>query len=160
MVNGRLMRSVALIFLLTSCSFFSTTEKSQSAKDSYTLPTLPKSWKANHTQQADYIFYGPEGSSLLIQSFCKEFQSPSLKNLAQGTFNSLDRAQITEQEEFNLQDRKALRSQGEAFLDGVKIHLTLVNTKRNNCYYDFLEVLPKTKTQSVINQVLKGIAFK
>ncbi len=154
------MRSVALIFLLTSCSFFSSTPQSQSAKDSYTLPSPPKSWKANHTQQADYVFYGPKGSSLLIQSFCKEFQSPTLKNLAHGTFNSLDRAKITEQVEFNLQDRKALRSQGEAFLDGVKIHLTLVNTKRNNCYYDFLEVLPKTKSQSIIDDLLKGITFK
>lgn len=160
MENGRLMHSVVILFLLSACSFFSTTDKSPSAKNTYTFSELPSSWKEGKTVDHDYVFYGPQGSSLMIQSFCQEFQSASLSNLAHATFNSLDRSEIIEQKEFMLQDRAALMSKGTATIDGVRFRLTLVNSKRNNCYYDFLEVLPQQGAVSIIEQFIKGLSFK
>lgn len=160
MKNGRLMRSVVIFLLLSSCSFFATPDKSTSAKNTYTISKLPSSWKEVKTQDHDYVFYGPNGSSLMIQSFCNEFQSASLSNLAHTTFKSLDRSKIIEQKEFMLQDRAALMSKGEATIDGVRFRLTLVNTKRNNCYYDFLEVLPQQGTDSITDQLIKELTFK
>jgi hypothetical protein len=160
MKNGRLMHSVVLFFLITACSFFTASDKSISAKDSYILSPLAPSWRQEASLKADYLFSGPAGASLIVQSFCHEFQSSSLKNLAQETFNSLDQAQVTKQNEFILQGRSALRTQGIGQLDGVKVHLTLINTKRNNCYYDFLEILPHAQTASIINELLAGITFQ
>lgn len=159
MMNGRLMRSVVLAFLLTACGFFAP-DKSPTAKDSYTITAPSSQWQAITNPDSDYLFYGPQGSSLMLQSFCHEFQSESLSNLAQKTFRSLDKSTIVEQKEFMLQDRTALRSQGVATVDGVQVKLTLINTKRNNCYYDILEVLAHKEAPSIIDHFIQGINFK
>lgn len=154
------MHSVVLFFLISSCSFFASSDISISAKDSYSLPPLSSSWQRQSSADVDHLFLGPAGASLLIMSFCHEFQAPSLESLAQGTFASLDQARITEQKSFMLQERAALRTQGIGQLDGVPVYLTLVNSKRNNCYYDFLEILPQVKTKSTLDELLLGIRFK
>lgn len=159
MGNGRLMHSVVILLLLSACSLF-TADKSPSAKNSYQFSHLPADWKQKQDSNYDYLFYGPQGSSLMIQSFCNEFQSPSLESLARTTFHSLEPSHITEQKEFILQDRAALISKGVASVDGVKVYLTLINSKRNNCYYDFLEVITHSNSPTIMNQFLKGLTFK
>lgn len=158
-MNGRLMRSIAILFLITSCSFFLPSPKKESAKESYKIRQIPSTWSEQQTDRADYYFMGPHGSSLIVQSFCNEFQNSDLKNLALTTFRSLEKSRILDQKSFMLQNREALRSSGEAYVDGVKVSLTLINTHRNNCYYDIFEILPQ-KSSSIIDEFIQGITFK
>jgi hypothetical protein len=120
---------------------------------------VPNGWSEHKTDQADYYFQGPQGASLIVQSFCNEFQNDDLKKLAATTFRSLDSSTITQQKTFTLKNRDALETRGEASMDGVKVNLTLINTRRNNCYYDFFEILP-LKQKSNINEFISGVEFK
>lgn len=161
MINGRLMHSVVLfLFLFTSCAQLFTADKAVKAKDTYTVPALPPQWKSRSPQDGDYMLTGPLGASLFIQSFCGEFQGESLPILARKTFKSLDQSKILEQKEFILSGRSALKSSGEALVDGVRIRLHLINTKRNNCYYDFLEILPMPQSPSMMDQFIRAVKFK
>lgn len=162
MMNGRLMHSVVLFLLLilSSCSQLLTADKPLNAKKSYQPKKIPSQWELKENKNVDYILHGPQGSSILMQSFCNEFQGSPLNSLADKTFNSLDKSKITTRTEFILQERAALKTTGEAYIDGKQIYLTLINTKRNHCYYDFLEILPLKHSPSVIDEVINGVKFK
>ena len=153
------MQSIAILLILSSCSFFLPTPKTKNAKASYQLRHVPGGWREHKTEQADYHFQGPGGASLITQSFCHEFQNEDLQQLASQTFYSLDKPQITQQQLFDLNNRQALRTSGEAAIDGVRVQLNLINTRRNNCYYDFLEILPLHQ-KSQIDLFIRGIEFK
>lgn len=153
------MQSVAILLILSSCSFFLPSTKTKNAKTSYQMRFVPNGWSEHKTDQADYYFQGPQGASLIVQSFCNEFQNDDLKKLAATTFRSLDSSTITQQKTFTLKNRDALETRGEASMDGVKVNLTLINTRRNNCYYDFFEILP-LKQKSNINEFISGVEFK
>ena len=153
------MQSIAILLILSSCSFFLPSTKTKNAKTSYQMRFIPNGWSEHKTGQADYYFQGPQGASLIVQSFCHEFQNEDLKNLAANTFRSLDQSKIQQQKSFILKNREALETRGEASMDGVKVNLSLINTRRNNCYYDFFEILP-LKQKSSIDDFIKGVEFK
>lgn len=153
------MQSIAILLILSSCSFFLPSNKMKNAKTSYQMKFVPNGWSEHKTDRADYYFQGPQGASLIVQSFCNEFQNDDLKKLAINTFRSLDNSIIKHQKSFTLKNREALETIGEASMDGVKVNLNLINTRRNNCYYDFFEILP-LQQKSIIDKFIQGVEFK
>lgn len=153
------MQSIAILLILSSCSFFLPSTKTKNAKASYQMKFVPNGWSEHKTDRADYYFQGPHGASLIAQSFCNEFQNDDLKKLAANTFRSLDSSIIKQQKSFTLKNREALETRGEASMDGVKVNLALINTRRNNCYYDFFEILP-LQQKSMIDEFIQSVEFK
>jgi len=156
-----------LLFLFTSCSFMmGSSEESVSAKNQeYKVQFSAADWKLKSKEdRSDYVWENTkDGRILLSNSFCKEFQDQSLEALASKTFKTVDDLKIEKKNYLTLQDREAFRLEGRGKVDGVSVGLILLNTRRNNCYFDFVSITPlefAKESQTDFDYFLKSVEFK
>jgi hypothetical protein len=159
------MKLCFLLLLLSSCSFFiSGKEAPKTAKGSlYSISYSLPYWEYKKDKRSDYVFENSkDGRVLLSNSFCEEFQEDSLEHLALKTFNTIKNFKTKSSEYTTFQHREAYRVEGSGLVDGVKVNLKILNTRRDNCYYDFLSIIPdKSKEEDdAFNVFLSTVAFR
>lgn len=157
------MKIVFLSFILSSCSLFVPTPKGPiSAKGKlYTISYAKPGWSYKINNKSDYIFENTNGQILLSNSFCEEFQSEPLDRLALKTFNGLKNFKTSLSEYTTFHNRESYSLQGAGEIDGVKVNLKLLNTRRDNCYYDFVYISPATNKveTEAFSDFLKTVIF-
>lgn len=151
------------LLLLSSCSIFFGSEAPRSAKDRYYQVNFKKDhWDAKKDQRSDYVFENTkDGRIILSNSFCEEFQDQALDRLALKTFRTIDNFTVKKQDYTTFNNREAYRVSGSGEVDGVRVNLQLLNTRRNNCYFDFLAIDPEASTtDTVFDDFLSAVEFK
>jgi hypothetical protein len=159
------MKLLLLLLFLSSCSMFmSGKESPKTAKETRYKVTFDKpDWKYKKDKRSDYVFENlNDGRILLSNSFCEEFQEESLESLARKTFKSVKSFKVHKNHYSTFNDREAYRISGSGLVDGVKVTLRLLNTRRNNCYFDFLSISPEgtEKDETIFNEFLKSVEFQ
>jgi len=153
------------LFLLSSCSiFFGGKDAPKTAKGSlYTIHFSESGWVPLKEKSSDYVFENSnDGRIMLSNSFCNEFQEQPLDTLAKKTFNNVKNFKILVNKYTTFQDREAFHLEGIGQVDGVVVGVRLLNTRRDNCYFDFVAITPeKTKDQhSAFVPFLKTVVFR
>ena len=150
------------LFILSSCSLFFGDEAPKSAKDKdYSLSYSSPEWVQKKDERSDYVFEHKDGRIFLSNSFCEEFQDQPLDRLALKTFRAVDKFKATSQNYTTFNNREAYRVNGTGEVDGVKVVLKLLNTRRNNCYFDFLAIDPaKAADEKAFEAFLNSVEFK
>lgn len=151
------------LFLLTGCSLFFGSEAAKSAKEKhYKINFQAPHWSAKQDKRSDYVFQNEkDGRIILSNSFCEEFQDQPLNRLALKTFRTIDNFKVQQQDYITFNNREAYRVTGTGEVDGVKVNLKLLNTRRNNCYFDFLAIDPLTsQADSSFEKFLNSVEFK
>ncbi len=154
---------ISLIFLSGCSLFIGGSDTPKSAKGSRYVVNFNKSgWPPKSDPRSDYVFENrADGRILLSNSFCDEFQEQPLDQLATKTFNSVAEFVVKEGVYTTFQDREAYRILGTGQVDGVPVTLQLLNTRRNNCYFDFLAISPAgtSKDDAPFEDFLKSVNF-
>ncbi len=159
------MKLVLSLLLLTSCTLISSGEAPPSAKGKqYQVRFQAKDWDEKSDKRSDYVFINKaDGRILLSNSFCNEFQEQSLEELAAKTFRTVDAYKEGSGGYTTFHNREAYRHEGTGVVDGVKVNLKILNTRRNNCYFDFVSINPemvKNNTDKAFDQFLNSVKFK
>lgn len=161
MVSMKLL--FALIFISGCSLYFGGKDQPKTAKGiRYSIPFSLPYWVYKKDKSADYVFENNDGRILLSNSFCGEFQEQSLERLATKTFKTVDDFKPKISEYTTFQNREAYRIEGNGKVDGVPVKLRLLNTRRDNCYFDFVSINPdKTMEQdAAFETFLKTVSFK
>lgn len=151
------------LLLLSSCSIFFGSEAPRSAKDQhYQVKFKADQWDSKKDQRSDYVFENKkDGRIILSNSFCEEFQEEPLDRLAIKTFRTIDNFKVKKQDYTTFNNREAYRVTGSGEVDGVRVNLQLLNTRRNNCYFDFLAIDPEAATtDNVFDDFLSSVEFR
>jgi hypothetical protein len=159
------MRVLLLMLLASSCSLMFGSKPPPSAKGKeYKIHFDEKNWaKKDKDERSDYVFENKDGSILLSNSFCGEFQDQPLDYLANKTFKAVGDFKPEKGEWTTLLKREAYRLEGKGKVDGVPVGLQIVNTRRNNCYFDFVAITPQKLTpadRELFNRFLSEVEFK
>ena len=156
-----------LFFLLTisGCSIMMGPKEATSAKDtSYKVSFQAENWKLKEDKRSVYIWMNSlDGRILLSNSFCDEFQDQALEVLAVKTFNAVSDLTILKKEYTIFHQREAYAIEGTGKVDGVGVKLRLLNTRRNNCYFDFVSITPlidKNHETIEFESFLQSVVFK
>ncbi len=128
----------------------------------YSITFNNPGWVYKKDKRSDYVFQNEDGRILLSNSFCEEFQDQPLEQLATKTFKTMKNFKAQQQKYTTFQDREAYQMEGTGIVDGVNVNLRLLNTRRNNCYFDFLAISPSgtESTGEAFNEFLKSVVFK
>lgn len=159
------MRHLYLLLFISSCSLFlGGKEAPKTAKGSlYEITFQDPDWIITRNKKSDYVFQNKkDGRIMLSNSFCDEFQEQSLERLAEKTFRTITRFKESEASYISYHEREAYRTHGTGLVDGVKVTISLLNTRRNNCYFDFLGISPKGTDHSLADfeRFLNSVTFK
>lgn len=158
------MKILFALLFLSSCSFFiKGSEAPKSAKATYyTINFSDNNWQESKDQRSDFVFVHADGRILLSNSFCEEFQEGPLDQLAQKTFKTVTDFKESSGEYTTFHNREAYQLVGSGLVDGVKVGLRLLNTRRNNCYFDFVSINPNKdiKSEADFQSFLKSVVFK
>lgn len=159
------MNWLILFFLLQSCSLFFRGEGHKSAKGShYKIQFNEPNWTAKRDKRSDYVFENQaDGRILLSNSFCNEFQDQPLEKLASRTFRSVGAFKAAKGDYTTFNNREAYKLDAMGNVDGVKVQLHLLNTRRNNCYFDFVSITPeKSESDHVADfeKFLSSVVFE
>lgn len=159
------MRILILMLLASSCSIFFGGGSPPSAKGKeYKIRFEESGWtQMTKGDRSDYVFENKDGRILLSNSFCGEFQDQALENLAHKTFKAVGTFEPENGKYTTFQDREAYRLQGKGTVDGVPVGLQLLNTRRNNCYFDFVSISPEKLSKSdalMFERFLSAVEFK
>lgn len=135
---------LGILLFLSGCSLTMGPEQPKSAKgDEYKVRFKSDNWTAKEEDRSDYVWVNKtDGRILLSNSFCEEFQDQPLDKLALKTFNTVDDLKIEKQDYATFKNREAYRLEGKGSVDGVTVGLILLNTRRSNCYFDFVSITP------------------
>ena len=139
------MKFVVFIIMFSGCSLFTGLKDSpKTAKGThYSISFKKTDWINKNDQRSDYVFENEkDGRILLSNSFCDEFQEQKLDRLAKKIFDNIKDFKLKKSQYITFKDREAFKGEGDGFVDGVKVHLILMNTRRNNCYFDFISITP------------------
>lgn len=120
-------------------------------------------WEYKKDERSDYVFQNArDGRILLSNSFCNEFQEKPLDKLALKTFNTVSSFKPEVSRYTTFRDREAYLVEGKGFVDGVEVKLRLLNTRRNNCYFDFFAISPKgtADNEEAFNNFLNSVVFR
>ena len=161
MVNMKLL--FALLFLSGCSLFFGGKDEPKTAKGTrYSITFSKPQWTYKQDNRSDYVFQNTDGRILLSNSFCEEFQEQPLQKLATKTFKTVDGFQPRISEYTTFQNREAYRIEGTGKVDGVLVTLRLLNTRRDNCYFDFLSINPEKTSESdnAFEEFLQTVSFK
>lgn len=158
------MRFILLI-LLSGCSIFFRSETPESAKGKqYSINFTTEDWVLKKDQRSDYVYENKnDGRIQLSNSFCEEFQDQPLDELAHRTFRAVGSFKAGEGKYTTFNDREAYRLEGIGKVDGVAVELHILNTRRNNCYFDFVSITPvtlATDKAADFDAFLKAVVFK
>ena len=159
------MRHLPLLLLLSSCSiFFGRQDEPKTAKGfSYSISFSKSDWIYKKDQRSDYVFENQkDGRILIANSFCEEFQDQPLEQLAERTFKTVQDFKTHKNDYMTFQNREAYQLIGQGLVDGVKVNLHLINTRRNNCYFDFVSINPNInqKPDTSFEDFLKSVVFR
>jgi hypothetical protein len=162
MVNMKLL--FALIFLSGCSLFIGGKDEPKTAKGTrYSIPFSLPHWVYKKDKRSDYVFENNiDGRIILSNSFCEEFQEQPLEQLAKKTFKSINEFKSRVSEYTTYQNREAYQIEGTGKVDGVPVNLRLLNTRRDNCYFDFLSINPEktSDTDQAFETFLKTVSFK
>lgn len=153
-----------MLIMLSGCSiFFGSPEAPKTAKNSrYSISFARPGWEYQQDNRSDYVFKNvKDGRIILSNSFCEEFQEQPLEQLAKKTFRTIDDFKSDKGNYTAFNDREAYRIEGSGSVDGVKVNLQLLNTRRDNCYFDFLAISPRgtEPTDEAFAEFLKTVRF-
>ena len=156
---------VLLFLMLSSCSLIFRSETPESAKGKqYSIQFSAEDWVLKKDQRSDYVYENTrDGRIQLSNSFCDEFQDQPLDELAHKTFKAVGSFRAGDGKYTTFNDREAYRLEGIGKVDGVAVELHLLNTRRNNCYFDFVSITPVSLTTDRVedfNAFLKSVVFK
>ena len=159
------MRAWFLLLLLGGCTFFiKGKDAPPSAKgEQYKISFDKVDWVLKKDDRSDYVFENKnDGRILLSNSFCGEFQEQPLDELAKKTFKTVDNFKSTKSQFTTFNDREAYRMEGKGSVDGVKVILKILNTRRNNCYFDFFSINSEkiNSSDNSFEDFLKSVEFK
>lgn len=159
------MKFWPVIFLLTGCSLFmSGPDQPRTAKNTrYTIHFKNSEWFEKNDDKSDYIFENRKDARIFLSnSFCDEFQEQSLDKLAKKIFKNIQNFKMTQSQFITFKGREAFKAEGHGLVDGVRVNLILMNTRRDNCYFDFLSITPsKSLTESrSFEDFLNSVEFK
>jgi hypothetical protein len=159
------MPIIFLLFLSSCALFFGKETGSESAKGRhYRIHFQDAAWQLLKDDRSDYVFSNQQDGRLLMSnSFCHEFQEQSLEQLAGKTFHGLSESTTSEGQYLDFQGREAYHLRGSGQVDGVKVNLQILNTRRNNCYFDFVAIDPHSVTSSHntdFEKFLQSVKFK
>lgn len=152
-----------LLLSLTSCTLFFGGDSPKSAKgNEYKIRFESSDWVKKKDERSDYVFENKhDGRILLSNSFCEEFQDQPLDRLAKKTFRSIGDFRSTKGDYTTFHNREAYRLSGAGTVDGVKVNLKMLNTRRNNCYFDFVSIDPLgSSTDSSFDSFLNSVEFR
>lgn len=154
-----------LLLLVSSCSIFFHSDGPESAKGKqYTINFESADWKQKKDSGPDFVFENQkDGRIHLSNSFCKEFQDEPLDRLAHKTFKAVGTFEAGKGDYTTFNDREAYRLDGIGKVDGVRVELHLLNTRRNNCYFDFVSITPIEKAKDSLSdfeKFLSSVVFK
>lgn len=154
-----------LLGLISSCSFIDNDKEVSSAKNiHYKVSFKLEGWQELKDDQSDYGWMNQDDGRILISnSFCNEFQNQSLSLLALKTINSMSEGKLTQEKKISFHNREALEVEGQGKVDGVGVNLKVLNTRRNNCYFDFIAITPLsvgTKGSEDFKIFLESVEFK
>jgi hypothetical protein len=144
------MMRLILLLLISSCALFWGRDRGPvSAKDKhYRVKFNQPAWRQRADERSDYVFANEQdGRIMLSNSFCNEFQDQPLEQLAGRTFETLSEFESIQGDYLQFSNREAYRMRGVGRVDGVKVNLQLLNTRRNNCYFDFVAIDPFSLSQ-------------
>ena len=158
------MKILFALLFLSSCSFFiKGSEAPKSAKTTYySINFSGSGWKETKDRRSDFIFEHTDGRILLSNSFCQELQEEPLETLANKTFKTVKGFWPSSGSYTTFHNREAYQLAGTGFVDGVKVSLRLLNTRRHNCYFDFVSINPDMAIQSEsdFQKFLESVVFK
>lgn len=159
------MKVVFLLLFLSGCSvFIGGKDAPKTAKGNrYSVSYDSQEWVVKKDKRSDYVYqHKNDGRIMLSNSFCDEFQEQTLEYLANKTFKTIKDFKSLKSSYTTFHDREAYRLEGTGLVDGVKVTLQLLNTRRDNCYFDFLAISPEgtEKDTAVFNDFLKSVDFK
>ena len=156
--------NIALVTLLSSCSLVWKDKAQETAKGSlYQLNYSSPNWKQKEDNRSDYVLENvKDGRIMLSNSFCEEFQDQPLDMLAEKTFRTVSDFQAKKQEFTTFKNREAYITEGVGKVDGVPVELRLLNTRRNNCYFDFFAITPLSspRTGEDFDAFLDAVEFR
>jgi hypothetical protein len=150
--------------LISSCSLVWKNKAPETAKGSqYRLNFSSPGWSLKQDNRSDYVLENlNDGRIMLSNSFCEEFQEQPLDVLATKTFRTVSDFKVSKHEYVTFRGREAYRSEGIGKVDGVAVELRLLNTRRNNCYFDFFAITPlsSTRTHTDFEAFLDSVEFR
>ncbi len=154
---------IALLFLSSCSLFIGGKDEPKTAKGTrYSIPFNQSQWSYKEDNRSDYVFENNDGRILLSNSFCDEFQEQPLEQLATKIFKTVNNFKPKVSEYTTFQNREAYRIEGTGKVDGVLVNLRLLNTRRDNCYFDFLSINPEktSETDNAFETFLNSVSFK
>ncbi len=159
------MKFWPVILLLTGCSLFiSGPDQPKTAKNTrYIITYLKTDWFQKIDNKSDYVFENAKDARIFLSnSFCDEFQEQKLDLLAKKIFDNIKDFKLKKSQYITFKDREAFKGEGDGFVDGVKVHLILMNTRRNNCYFDFISITPSKvlPDSTSFDEFLNSVEFK
>lgn len=157
------MNFLVLLLFLSSCSvFLGGKESPKTAKGTrYSISFTMPSWVQKKDNRSDYVYENEkDGRILLSNSFCDEFQEGTLEHLAKKTFNTVKDFKTVKGDYTTFKNREAYEMKGSGLVDGVKVGLKLLNTRRDNCYFDFLSIDPLNSQDESFKAFLDSVVFQ
>ena len=162
--DSRLILFVCLL-PLAACSLFLPSNDPRATKDKNLHVNFEMNgWAKTDPRESDMAWAQQQsGDVLMVNSFCGEFQSLPLETLAVKTFKDYPDFKPLGKNTLDWQGREAFEMEAEANVDGVKVLLHLRNYRRDHCYYDFVLISPRTRTQESLQAFAKlvdGVEFR
>lgn len=161
---GRLIPFATLLPML-SCSLFVPSSDPRATKDKdLTVQFEMNGWAATDPRESDLAWVQQQsGDVMVVNSFCGEFQSLPLETLALKTFKDYPDFKPLGKNTLDWHGREAFEMEAEANVDGVKVLLHLRNYRRDHCYYDFVLISPRSRTQTSLQAfatMVNGVHFR
>lgn len=162
--DSRLILFVCLL-PLAACSLFIPSNDPRATKDKdLKVQFEMKDWAVTDPRESDLAWVQQQsGDVMMVNSFCGEFQSLPLETLALKTFKDYPEFKPLGKNTLVWHEREAFEMEAEAMVDGVKVLLHIRNYRRDHCYYDFVLISPRTRTQNSLQAfatMVKGVEFR
>ncbi|MFH1831055.1 MAG: hypothetical protein ABH871_09845 [Pseudomonadota bacterium] len=111
----------------------------------YRVGILPGGWKRMATPAYTISFYSEDyKSSISTDAYCgRSVRDRTLASLTGDIITALEDRKFSDEKEFMLDGRGAIRQQVEGKVDGVPTLVDLVTLRKNACVFDFYLVSPK-----------------
>lgn len=158
------MRLLFLILISSSCSIMMGDQSSSAKGKIYKIKFIEDGWSLKKKdKRSDYVYEHADGRILLSNSFCEEFQEEDLDHLAKKTFRGIGDFQSQKEKWSTFHEREAYRLEGKGKVDGVPVGVSLLNTRRNRCYFDFVGINPEKNTASdtaYFDRFLSSVEFE
>lgn len=119
--------------------------------DYYRVGILPEEWVRMSTRAKTISFYSDRAlSSISTDAFCgRSVSNRKLSALAGDATSALEDRNVTEEKEFMLDGRGALRRTITGKQDGISLVVDLVVIKKDGCVFDIYSVSPPDKALQV-----------